>query len=506
MTRWLIIFSLSQIFFCAHSQVASKSEVQSIQIQRKLDSLRAVAREAHGNRKAHLLNEIALLLPTEEALVLYDRVINESTDSVILARAIYNKAGRLSNSMRKHEAEEVLASAIPAFEHCREAEEYLDGMYSAYARIKIFKGEYSSAFENFYKSVNLVRKRRDSVMLGHLMIDIGMLHYKVRNNTKALELSQAAMKLLPEDASVQFNGYLNSGLCLAEMGFLELALQYCDSAFSRTTSRDKYLLHAEFARGFILLKLGRTSEARRFFSSSLNLCRRVNDGRMEADNLLYLAKSWLAESHVDSALRILHAAEAVAKKNDTKEILIDIYRTGISISNQKSNQEELAEFQKKYIALKQYVYTIGLERSLASLEGDWLEHQNNQLIAFQEAELDEREKATSYHKAAIIVLDIIALLVFSIVGLYLRGLYLHWQAQRFLKVQVKDRFNRLHMGVTSRARSTVINDHLPEFRRRIGQVCQDMAALMDANSHAFGSKPVAKHFDEIVSTYLKEEI
>jgi hypothetical protein len=243
----------------------------------------------------------------------------------------------------------------------------------------------------------------------------------------------------------------------------------------------------------------------RFFSSSLNLSRKVNDGRIEADNLLHLAKSWLAESNAGSALLFLREAEVIAKKNDVKEVLINIYRDGIAISNQSKSQKGLAEYQRKYIALKQDVYSIELKSSLASLEGDWLEHQNNQTIAFQKNQLEQRRRAESYQKAATVVLCVIALLVLAIVGLYLRGLYLHWQSQRYLKVQTNDRFRRLLTDATLRSESTVINDHFPEFSVRIGQVCQKMAVLMDANCYVFGSEPAAKHFDEIVSAYLKEE-
>ena len=506
MKRWLIIFLLSQIFFCAQSQVALRSEVQPIQVGEMLDSLKVLIREASGDVKGHLLNELSILVPDDESLDYINQAIKVSTDSVILARAISNKGIVLYKQLKFEEVKDLLENAIPAFEKLEGVDDYVESMYHVMQKVYLFTGRYSSALEFSHKDLMLTKKLGDSLSIGYQLHNLGLLYYKIRRPGQAIEFFLEAAKYEKFDPAIRFNVLMNSSLCLTELGHPEVALTYCDSAAHFTNGAENELLHLEFAAGFAHLKIGNLDEAGEMFLRSLKRSGEQGHMRMKADNLLYLGKAFIAKGILDSASSFLSMAEQIAAESDLKEILLDAYRGEINVSESLRDIPMLLHYQAKYIPLRKEVYNIELEKAVASLEGYWYNERNNQTIAFQKVELEERKKAASYQKAATIVLYVIAFLIFSIVGLYLRGLYLHWQAQRFLKVQVNNRFKRLRTSATWRANATGMNHHLPELSGRIGQVCHDLTALVDANSHAFGSKPVAKHFDEIVSTYLKEEI
>lgn len=401
----------------------------------KLDSLKALMRESNGNQKIHLLFQIAKILPYDEAADQYRRIIDQTSDSIVLARAIYNLGACLFNQRRFHEAEALVETNIPLFEKNEAAGYYLEGMYSTYAKIQKLKGNYSSSFENFYKCLALVRSRDDSLMLGSLFINIGLLYYKVRNNTKALELYSKGLSLIRNERGIEFMGNMNLSLCLSELDFPSRALSYCDKAF--TLANDQVsLLHAEFATGFVLLKLGRLEEARGMFECSLKRSSELNDYRMQADNLTYISKIWEAEAMLDSTNHALSHAENIASENQLKEILLDVYRGFIRIAFERNQFDRLTVYQQRYIQLKGDVYNMELEHAQASLQGDWYERQNQQIIDLQQLELEERHSAMVDQKWISLTLYIIVLLLIIIIVLYLRGFYLQQKSKKILESQV----------------------------------------------------------------------
>lgn len=471
----------------------------------ELDSLKALLKDASGNRKGHLLNEIGLRLTDEEALNYYEQAIAESTDSVILARAKSNKGVILHKLGRVQEAEMLLEEAIPTYERIPAADYYTESMYSVLGRIYTYTGRYSSAMNICYKHIAMVRKRGDSLGVVHALFELGVLSYKIRRNKEALRLYAKAIGYIKADKTVNFWFYLNSGLCHVELGSPEIGLEYCRRASFYTEGSELRLLHLDFAIGFAKLKVGQTEKARDMLSNSLKKSIALNDTRMQADNLLYIGKTWLADSMLDSAYHVLERAENLATTNRFKEILLDIYRSMIQVADERKNLYQLTAYQQKYIELKQDVYNIELEKEIASLEGDWYEHENKQTIDFQQLELDERNTAVSYQHWISITLYVIVLLVLSIIALYLRGLYLQWQSQRYLKNQVAARFKWLKRDslFASNFGASSHSVESREVKERITLCCRQMEMLLSRCPKVAGNDSFLKYFDRIASIYKR---
>ena len=259
----------------------------------ELDSLKALLKEASGNRKGHLLNEIGLRLTNEEALNYYEQAIAESTDSVLLARAFCNLGNIMEQAGRIEEAEKLLETAIPGFEKIPAAQKYTVRMYSVLGRINMFTGRYSTAMRLFHKELSMAEQENDSFAITGALIDLGLLHYKIRRNEKALELFGKGRDYCEGNKQALFCFYANSSLCLSELGQPPIGLEYCKVAFPYTEEKPTRLLHLEFATGFAELKLGCTGDAREMFTRSLGKSIELNDARMQADNLLYTGKAWL---------------------------------------------------------------------------------------------------------------------------------------------------------------------------------------------------------------------
>ena len=208
---------------------------------------------------------------------------------------------------------------------------------------------------------------------------------------------------------------------------------------------------------------------------------------------------------LDSAYHILARAESLATANQFKEILLDIYRSMIQVTEKRENLYELTAYQQKYIELKQEVYNIELEKEIASLEGNWYEHENEQTIDFQQLELDERNTALVYQHWISIALYIIVLLVLSIIALYLRGLYLQWQSQKYLKNQVSTRFKRLNRDISlaSNSRSGSRSVEAREVKENIALSCRQLEGLLNMCPKVTGDDSFVKHFNQIASVYIK---
>lgn len=472
---------------------------------RELDSLKSLLKDASGNRKAHLLNEIGFRVSREEALTYYELAIAEATDSIILARSVCNKAIILKGKSRLKEAEKMLEKSIPEFEKILAANHYTVTMYSILGRIHMFSGRYSSAMELFQKNLAMSQKGKDSLDVTGALIELGLLHYKIRRNDKALEFYRKARDFLLDDKQVAFYFYMNSSLCLSEMGHPSQGLEYCKRANPYTEDKEIRLLHLDFATGFAELKRGHTAEARGRFLRSLRRSIQQHDVRMQTENLLYIAKACIADAMLDSASSVLDRAEKLAITNSFKEILLDIYRGVIEIAGRRNQFFELAAYQQKYIQLKREVYNIDLEKNLASFQSDWYENENKQMINLQRSEINERNRALDYQQWITAGLNLVILLVLVIIVLFLRGFYLQRQSQLFLEDKVHSRFNRLNLDGYSpiQDNSDRHTQKAREFNQRIGMSCREMAELLDKCAKEPGDDSVVTHFEEVASAYLK---
>ena len=470
----------------------------------KLDSLKALLKEASGNRKAHLLNEVAIRVSNDLALGYYDQIISEATDSVILARAISNKGIILYRMGRMDEASNLLEDAIPLFEKIGGTDYYLESMYVILGKIYMFTGRYSSSLELFYNNLRRVSNWNDSILIGYQLHDLGVLYYKIRDNETALRFYSDALNFVKGDSGVQFLAYMNSSLCLSELGFPRLALAYCDRAFLLANGKERNLLHFEFATGFAQLKLGCVDEAIEMFSRSLIRSVKIGDARMHADNLLYLGKAWFVKSMLDSASHALRQAERLAEANQFSEILLDVYRAAIQIANLRRELPELIAYQQKYIRLRQEVYNIELEQKLAAIEGDWYERQNEQRIDLQQMKIDERRKAITYQQWISVTLYFVVVFILSIIVLYVRGLLLQMQSQRFLEVQVDSRLKRLKRGAVHRREYGVdsVTSEGFELGGRIGLICDQLKGIFDKYPQKLGIDPYKKLFEGVAFTYM----
>jgi hypothetical protein len=266
----------------------------------------------------------------------------------------------------------------------------------------------------------------------------------------------------------------------------------------------KNLLHLEFAIGFAQLKRGCIDAAKEMFGKSLHRSIELENKRMEGENLLYLSKALIAESMLDSAYQLLIRAEKLAGDNNFKEILLDIYRGVIEVAGRRKQFFQLATYQQKYIRLKREVYNFDLEKKLASLRGDWYEHENKQTIDIQQWEINERIKALGYQQWVTAALFLVVVLVLAIVVLFLRGFYLQRHSQRFLEHQVHSRFIRLKSdGYSPIYNSDRHTGDAREFSQGIGVSCRELAKLLDRCSEVPGDNSVVTHFQEVASAYIK---
>lgn len=136
-----------------------------------------------------------------------------------------------------------------------------------------------------------------------------------------------------------------------------------------------------------------------------------------------------------------------------------------------------------------------------SLEGDWYKHQNKLRINYQQLEIDERSEAITYQQWISVTLYLLGLLIISIIVLYLRGFYLQWQSQRFLKVQVGSRVDKLkhdEFSLNEHGGDRVSSEAF-ELGERMESICDQMKGLFDKHPQVLGIE--SEHFEYVASAY-----
>ena len=395
--------------------------------------------------------ELAINASLECGIEALDRALPLLSDSVQILRAICIKGLVLGNLGKYDEARKLFMSVVP---FCERQRPFLDstylnwiieGVYDGLAKSCTFTGDYGLAIRSAYTSLELGLLFPRKADICGKYADLGMLYYKLRDNATAARMYKKALSL-EKGLGEGYSAILSDlALCYSEMDSVDQAIIYLDSAAVVChDSLPKQGVFWNFTHGLIDLKRGAPGEAGGYFKRSLLASEERDYPRMVADNLVYLARVYLSIRNYDSAGYVLLNGEEIAKANNFKEILLDIYRQSILLSEETGNYHKLANYQQHYIDHKASIYTGELTRDLAIVEGQMAEQDHLERLHIQQREIATREALLESHKWAQRLGITVALLVLFLTVLQFQVIAQRRKIKEALSIRIKERASRFN--------------------------------------------------------------
>ncbi|MCK6617706.1 MAG: tetratricopeptide repeat-containing sensor histidine kinase [Cyclobacteriaceae bacterium] len=388
------------------------------QPQHQIDSLNSLLRSSSDEQRFEILAELSRLHfdSDYEAALNYNNIAyawalarGDSLKMVTSARRI----GQLYNRMGKSkEALETLSKALPVAYRNNFEEEYkriLNNIAVAYS----YRAEYDKALEYHFQTLAMREEDGDVAEISVSLNNIGLVYFKLRNYPKALEFYTKALEYLEKSTDKSFLGQqlINIGLCHNQMKNFNQAFESFQKAFESCGSNCQDIIKVSgwFGMGVANFGLGKYDDAVEYFNRSLETAKATGNTRYEGENLVYLGKIYIELDKPADAENALHQAEKISTQYQYNELLIDTYRQFSVLYNQVNDHFNASAYQRKYITLKDSVYSEQLIDKIAELQTDFAERENLATIAAKE-EVITRQRMLNFSIGIIAVLA--ALLVF----------------------------------------------------------------------------------------------
>jgi tetratricopeptide (TPR) repeat protein len=350
-----------------------------------LDSLRDMLKSTTGNERIDLLYaisshlvendaEFALTL-AREAMMLSSQSCDELriTRTGVVAGIAYRRLGLLDSAIQVYER------ILPIARANNYANEILS-ILNGYALAHTFRADYDKALNYFFASLSNESVYNDSLTKSVTLHNTGLVYYKLKQYEKALRFFQTSH--LYKEAISESHDLdvltLNIGLCYIYLNdytraseYIRRALAVCGGACSR-----QILMESSFAQGVLNYRLGAMTPAAEHFNRSYELSKALNDVRFQLDNIDYLSKIFIEVGDFSSAAHFLRIGEDLIgsfsaltlEKSKIYSRLYDLY-------GRLKNYRLASEYQFKYIALRDSVYSENLALNLMNVEAQYMERE-----------------------------------------------------------------------------------------------------------------------------------
>lgn len=152
-------------------------------------------------------------------------------------------------------------------------------LFNLYGLVFVFQGEYGRALENFYNSKQLLRDD-EKFRLSTLQNNIGLVFYKLRNNTNAIKYYKRALKIQENEGACESKFlHINIGLAYCALGEYEQAYSYIYRGLNICKPSKHVEIQGEYALGLTKFKSGFVLASEPHFQNSLTLSREIQNDR-----------------------------------------------------------------------------------------------------------------------------------------------------------------------------------------------------------------------------------
>jgi tetratricopeptide (TPR) repeat protein len=356
-----------------------------------IDSLESVLKHKVGAARYEPLHKLAVeyvdkdnekalqfILDAEQAALL-------SGDSLWIAKSWRAKGQILYRLERMKESMLWLSSALSLSERRKFSKEIMF-VNNSLASVYLFLGRFDEALKCYFKTNDLASTLNEQSHLFFSLNNIGVTYYKLRDYAKGLQYFLRASEVEEYSGNHPSTTAMNISLCYANLKDFKPAQKYLQEALENCSSScsDFERVHSNYTSGVIYLGLGRHREAESAFLSSYAYAVKENDSRMQLDNIYLLSEIYINEERTAKAMTYLQNGENLIRKGMPFNLeAIKLYFRLSKLFLAKGNFRQAAEYQSRYIQLKDSIYNESLTNNLMKIEAEQVERENEARLAAQ---------------------------------------------------------------------------------------------------------------------------
>lgn len=422
-SRLLIPFFLFLTTFC-YSQTQKidslKKSLKKLNDTTEYTLLILIASE-YGN--ADLDHNEALGFATQAREIAY--TLNDTLRIVKACRVM----GQLFNRLSLHvESEKVLLSVLPLSMKYGLKNREPGLILNSLAISNMYKPVYDKSLHFALKALAFWEERKDTFEISLVLNNIGIIYYKLLNFDRAIEYYERSLLFRRMSSDHYDLGRLltNLSLCYAarndhSKNDLKHAAINLEEACRETPKNhlSKLSMEQEFAKGFIELKRNNPVSAAHFFERSYVLASKLNDTRFKLENLVFLAKVYMARKDMKTAEKYLKESEVLGSNNSFSGIRLMTFKLLYELYTLYSNDKKTVSYQKKYIRLRDSIYNEELTQQLTIAQIEYEQQANvvrlksqTEMLALKEESITRQENiSTLTYIAAFLLLVLIVTLL-----------------------------------------------------------------------------------------------
>ncbi|MBO9620852.1 MAG: sensor histidine kinase [Niabella sp.] len=306
------------------------------------------------------------------------------------------------------------------------------------------------------KALPLAQKANDTIFVGSLYHDIGMIFMNQKMYKKAEEFYARAMERLelkPNSLEVLLYALDNRGLNYCYMDSLNKAALIVKRVESilKNYAPSEYNLDFLFTKGVYLRSAGKYPESIQAFQNGIHLADSLQTIPQKFNLLMELQTTYMALADYPASLRILQNAI----KTDQYHYLDDRVELSKKLMETYEKLHDLPnayKWMKSYVGLQDSAHTRDLKNSMFSLETRFRVSEKEKQIALLQAankEADLRAKNSRLSNIVLMILCLVILLIFTFfIITYRTGRKLALQKEMNFQQQLKEMEQRQQIVVT----------------------------------------------------------
>lgn len=315
---------------------------------------------------------------------------------------------------------------------------YLDSAVTCASR-----AQYDKALEQYFECLQLKEVYDNPSRLSNVLDKVGLVYYKLEDFVKARDYYERSLRLKREAGDTTLQGHLqvNISLCEARAGNLEKARAVLTEVWALCAGHctDAVRVEALYTAGYIQVQSGVLQDAEASFMQSLTLAQRVGNKPLQLENIDQLVAIYLKQDRLLLAEYYLKQGEAIAQGGLFNRELINLYAQFAALYKKKEDYNGIADYQEKYILLKDSVFNQQLTGNLMRIEGEYLARENKVQLAAQAQMLKLKEDVITRQNLLNVLTGIIALMLAGLVFLLWRSNRQRKSVNRMLDLKVKER-------------------------------------------------------------------
>ena len=326
------------------------------------------------------------------------------------------------------------------------------------------QANYDKALEFHFKSLVIREESGNQSEVSITKNNIGLVYYRLKDFEKALDYYQQSLQIKRQigDSYDLERTLINIAFCHQQLKKYEMVPSYIEEAFKvcQPNCSEPTLMEGHTALGNAYLMMGDFTKASQEFQTALDKAKQLQDVRFIVESLWGFSRVNFERKEFEQSLNHLLEAEKMIDSTSYREDLIRIYRAFSDVYNATQDFEKASAYQRKYIQLKDSVYSEALIKNLARVQTDYEERENIKTIAEKNENIRLKEEVIARQKQ--VYYFIVALAILSIAMAF--TFFMYNRAISRAKAQLTMLNETLELRVAERTKALQsVNNELDNF-------------------------------------------